>query len=406
MAISISGAVLSGLSSSFLINGDKRSGVGGGAMRVGQKNVIIAPQRKKSWVMTAVKGDGNSKSKLDPEWLDDASQKASSFVYEKGSEVGHVSAEKGQEVYDHIQSAKDYFVEKAGEAMDTVAENAQRASDFVTEKAKEMEEEAVSMTEKTKDLVVEKAGETKDFIVEKTGEAKDFIVEKTGEAKEFATEMSKKTAKYVGELATEAKEAILPPKDDVLEMSISGAVLNGMGSSFLINGGKRSGVGGGAMNVGRKNVIIAPQRKKLWVPTAVKGDGNSKNDPKWLDDASQKAAEFVKEKGSEVGHVSAQKGQEVKDHMERARNYFVEKAGEAMDNVAENAKRASEFVTEKGKETKKETVSATEKAKDFIIEKAGEAKDSATEMRKKTAKYVGDKATEAKEAILPPKNEK
>lgn len=71
MAISISGAVLSGLSSSFFINGGKRSGVGGGDMRIGRKNVIIAPQRKKSWAMAAVKGDGNSK--LDPEWLDDAS---------------------------------------------------------------------------------------------------------------------------------------------------------------------------------------------------------------------------------------------------------------------------------------------------------------------------------------------
>ncbi|ESQ32964.1 hypothetical protein EUTSA_v10004969mg [Eutrema salsugineum] len=188
-------------------------------------------------------------------------------------------------------------------------------------------------------------------------------------------------------------------------MSISGALLSGMSSSLFISGGKKSGVGGGAMIVGRKNVNFAPRRKNLWVPTAVKDDGNSKNDPKWLDDASQKAAEFVKEKGSEVGNMSAQKGQEVKDHMERARNYFVEKAGEAMDTVAENAKRASEFVTEKGKETKKETVSMTEKTKDFIVEKAGEARDSAKDMSNKTGKFVGDKATDAKEAISPPKNE-
>ncbi|CAH8374513.1 unnamed protein product [Eruca vesicaria subsp. sativa] len=189
-------------------------------------------------------------------------------------------------------------------------------------------------------------------------------------------------------------------------MSISGAMLSGMGSALLIKGGKRSGAGGGSMNVGRKSVITAPQRKKSWVLAAVKGDSNSKNDPKWLDDASQKASEFVKDMGSEVGHVTAQKGQEVKDHMESARNYIVEKAGEAMDTVAENAKKASEFMTDKGKETKEETVLITEKAKDFIVEKAGVAKDSATDMGKKTTKYVEDKAAQAKEAIFPPKKEK
>ncbi|CAN8266600.1 unnamed protein product [Cochlearia groenlandica] len=189
-----------------------------------------------------------------------------------------------------------------------------------------------------------------------------------------------------------------------MAMSISGAMLSGMGSTFLINGGKRSGVGGGSFCVGRKNVIIAPNRKKLLVITAVKGDDNSKNDPTWLDDASQKAADYVKDMGSGMGHVSAQKGQEVKDHMERARNYFAEKAGEAMDTVSENAKKASDFVTDKGKETKEKTASITEKTKDFIVEKAGEAKDSATDMRKKTSKFVGDKATKAKEAISPPKD--
>lgn len=69
-------------------------------------------------------------------------------------------------------------------------------------------------------------------------------------------------------------------------MSIPGSMLSGMSSSFLINGGKRSGVGGGSMRVARRNVIVAPQRKKSWVTAAVKGDDNSKNDPKWLDDAS------------------------------------------------------------------------------------------------------------------------
>ncbi|XP_010514144.1 PREDICTED: protein COLD-REGULATED 15B, chloroplastic-like [Camelina sativa] len=189
-------------------------------------------------------------------------------------------------------------------------------------------------------------------------------------------------------------------------MSISGAVLSGLGSSsFLINGGKRSSVGGGAMRAGRKNVITAPQRKKSWVPTVVKGSSNTNNDPKWLDNASEKASEYVKEKGSEVGQVSAEKGQELQNHMERAKDYIFGKAGEAMDAVAENAKRASEFVTDKGKETKEEAASMTENAKDFIVEKAGDVKDSATDMKNKTAKYVGDKASEAKEAILPPKTD-
>ncbi|EOA24785.1 hypothetical protein CARUB_v10018064mg [Capsella rubella] len=190
-------------------------------------------------------------------------------------------------------------------------------------------------------------------------------------------------------------------------MSISRAALSGLGSSsFLISRGKRGGsVGGGAMRAGRKNVITAPQRKKSWISTAVKASGSSNNDPKWLDNASQKASEYVKETGNEVGQVSAQKGQELQNHMERAKDYIFGKAGEAMDSVAENAKRASDFVTDKGRETKEEAASMTENAKDFIVEKAGDVKDSATDMKNKTAKYVGDKATDAKEAILPPKTD-
>ncbi|CAD5318060.1 unnamed protein product [Arabidopsis thaliana] len=174
-----------------------------------------------------------------------------------------------------------------------------------------------------------------------------------------------------------------------MAMSISGSVFNGLGSSFLISRGKRSGVGLGvvAMRVGRKNVITSPKCKKSWVPTAVKGD----------------ASDYVKEKGSEVGHASAQKGQDVNDHVDRAKYYMFEKASEAIDNVAEIAQFASEFVTEKGKETKKETASISEKAKEFIVEKAGEIIDIATDVSKKTAKYVGDKAKEVKEAIMPPK---
>ncbi|KAL0889564.1 hypothetical protein Bca101_013547 [Brassica carinata] len=200
MATLISGAVLSGFCSTVSIS--RRSSVARIHMRVGWKNVIISPQRKKSWVMAAVKGDDGN-SKLDPKWLDDVSEKASEYVKEKGSEVGHLTAHEGQEVLDHIQRAKHYFMEKAGVAMDMMTENAHIASEFVAEKAKVIEEEAVSITEKAKD-----------FVVEKTGEAKDFIVEKAGEAKELATDMSKKTAIYVGEKAAEAKEAILPPKTE------------------------------------------------------------------------------------------------------------------------------------------------------------------------------------------------
>lgn len=75
-----------------------------------------------------------------------------------------------------------------------------------------------------------------------------------------------------------------------MAMAVSGAVLSGVGSSFL-SGGKRSaaalgsGVGGaGAARVGRKTLIVAAaaaQPKKSWIP-AVKGGGNFL-DPEWLD---------------------------------------------------------------------------------------------------------------------------
>ncbi|CAA0208716.1 putative chlorophyll A-B binding protein [Arabidopsis thaliana] len=74
MAMAVSGAVLSGLGSSFLTGGKRSatalgSGVGTGAQRVGRKTLIVAAaaaQPKKSWI-PAVKGGGNF---LDPEWLD------------------------------------------------------------------------------------------------------------------------------------------------------------------------------------------------------------------------------------------------------------------------------------------------------------------------------------------------
>ncbi|KAG2256970.1 hypothetical protein Bca52824_076264 [Brassica carinata] len=74
MATAVSGAVISGLCSSFLSGGKSSavalgSGVGTGAARVSRKTLIVAAaaaQPKKSWI-PAVKGGGNF---LDPEWLD------------------------------------------------------------------------------------------------------------------------------------------------------------------------------------------------------------------------------------------------------------------------------------------------------------------------------------------------
>ncbi|WZZ80376.1 hypothetical protein YC2023_100948 [Brassica napus] len=75
MATAVSGAVISGLCSSFLSGGKSSavalgSGVTSGAARVGRKTLIVAAaaasQPKKSWI-PAVKGGGNF---LDPEWLD------------------------------------------------------------------------------------------------------------------------------------------------------------------------------------------------------------------------------------------------------------------------------------------------------------------------------------------------
>ena len=71
MAMAVSGAVLSGLGSSFLAGGKRSAAALGnaGARRVGRKTLIVAAasaQPKKSWI-PAVKGGGNF---LDPEWLD------------------------------------------------------------------------------------------------------------------------------------------------------------------------------------------------------------------------------------------------------------------------------------------------------------------------------------------------
>ncbi|XP_009110471.1 chlorophyll a-b binding protein CP24 10B, chloroplastic [Brassica rapa] len=75
-----------------------------------------------------------------------------------------------------------------------------------------------------------------------------------------------------------------------MAMAVSGAVLSGLGPSFL-SGSKKSaaalgsGVGSTAARVGRKTLIVAAaaasQPKKSWIP-AVKGGGNFL-DPEWLD---------------------------------------------------------------------------------------------------------------------------
>ena len=57
-----------------------------------------------------------------------------------------------------------------------------------------------------------------------------------------------------------------------MAMSLSGAVLSGMGSSFHNVGAKQSGVG--TVRVGRKSeLVVVAQRKKSLI-YAVKSDGN------------------------------------------------------------------------------------------------------------------------------------
>lgn len=68
----------------------------------------------------------------------------------------------------------------------------------------------------------------------------------------------------------------------------SGALLNGLGSSFLC-GGKRTqallGLGGNKMGCGSKKFVVmaaaAAKPKKSWIP-GVRGGGNF-IDPEWLD---------------------------------------------------------------------------------------------------------------------------
>ncbi|ESQ52968.1 hypothetical protein EUTSA_v10017394mg [Eutrema salsugineum] len=137
MAMSFSGAVLSGISSSFHSGGAKLSGVS--SLRVGRKtDLIVVAQRKKSLIY-AVKGDGNI---LDD--VNEAAKKATDFVTEKTNEA----LKDGEK-------AKDYVVEKTGEAKDTAVEEAQKTSEYVSEKGKEAGNTAADFAEG-------KAGEAKD----------------------------------------------------------------------------------------------------------------------------------------------------------------------------------------------------------------------------------------------------
>ncbi|VVB03132.1 unnamed protein product [Arabis nemorensis] len=135
MAMSFSGALLSGIGSSYHTGGAKLNGVG--AVKFGRKTeLVVVAQRKKSLIYA---GDGNI---LDD--LNDATKKATDFV-----------TDKTQEALKDGEKAKDYVVEKNVEAKDTAVEEAQKASEYVTEKAKEAGNEAAKLAEG-------KAGEAKD----------------------------------------------------------------------------------------------------------------------------------------------------------------------------------------------------------------------------------------------------
>lgn len=59
-------------------------------------------------------------------------------------------------------------------------------------------------------------------------------------------------------------------------MSFSGAVLSGIGSSFLTGGAKQSRVG--AISVGRKTEFVVVAQRKQSLIYAAKGDGNILDD--------------------------------------------------------------------------------------------------------------------------------
>ncbi|KAJ0262512.1 hypothetical protein HA466_0054270 [Hirschfeldia incana] len=119
MAMSFSGAVLSGINSSFPSGAAKQSGVG--AVRFGRKNeLVIVAQRKKSLIY-ADKGDGNI---LDD--INEATKRASDYV-----------TDKTKEALKDGEKAKDYVDEKNAEAKDTALDEAQKVLDYVKEKGSE-----------------------------------------------------------------------------------------------------------------------------------------------------------------------------------------------------------------------------------------------------------------------------
>ncbi|KFK37104.1 hypothetical protein AALP_AA4G213500 [Arabis alpina] len=134
-----------------------------------------------------------------------------------------------------------------------------------------------------------------------------------------------------------------------MAMSLSGAVLSGITTSFHSGGAKFNGVS--TVNVGRKtNLLVVAHRKKSLI-YAVQNDDNIVDD---INKTTKEATDFVTEKTKEA----------LKDG-EKAKDYVVEKTVEAKDTAVEEAQKASEFVTEKAKE-----------AAEFVEAKAGEAKDA------------------------------
>ncbi|KAJ4871620.1 hypothetical protein Rs2_45150 [Raphanus sativus] len=121
MAMSFSGAVLSGICSSFPSGAAQQSGVG--AVGFGRKTeLVVVAQRKKSLIY-ADKGDGNI---LDD--LNEATKRASDYV-----------TEKTKEALKDGEKAKDYVTEKNVEAKDTALDEAQKVLDYVKEKGNEGE---------------------------------------------------------------------------------------------------------------------------------------------------------------------------------------------------------------------------------------------------------------------------
>ncbi|XP_010506083.1 PREDICTED: protein COLD-REGULATED 15A, chloroplastic-like [Camelina sativa] len=136
MAMSFSGAVLTGMGSSFH-SGAKQSGISSVGVSRKTQFVVVA-QRKKSLVYAA-NGDGNI---LDD--LNEATKKASDFV-----------TDKTKEALADGEKAKDYVVEKTSENTDTLTKEAEKAAAYVEEKGKEGANNAAEFAEG-------KAGDAKD----------------------------------------------------------------------------------------------------------------------------------------------------------------------------------------------------------------------------------------------------